>query len=142
MDDEGGRGSGGEAKAKGIVRWQLFNKTGADAASKSDSDDEVAVEDITSLKADDFAGPERSPAPSNAPRLLCILGDLENNASFYERAWEVSGHRYARAQRSLAEHYLREKDLERATAQARVVLGHRAIERLIMLGRAVARHEP
>ncbi|KAJ6788777.1 hypothetical protein PWT90_06356 [Aphanocladium album] len=113
-DDEDGRGSGGEAKAKGIIRWQLFNKTGADASSKSDPDDEVAIEDITSLKADDFMGPERSPAPSNAPRLWCILGDLENNASFYERAWEVSGHRYARAQRSLAEHYLREKNLEGA----------------------------
>ncbi|KAM3438048.1 hypothetical protein MY4824_003495 [Beauveria thailandica] len=114
LDDQDGRGSGGEAKAKGIVRWQLFNKTGADAASISDPDDEVAVQDITSLKADDFMGPERSPAPSNAPRLWCILGDLESNASFYEHAWEVSGHRYARAQRSLAEHYLKEKDLERA----------------------------
>ncbi|OAA72067.1 F-box domain protein [Akanthomyces lecanii RCEF 1005] len=114
FDDEDGRGSGGEAKAKGIMRWQLFHKTGADAASNSDPDDEVAVEDVTSLKADDFMGPERSPAPSNAPRLWCILGDLESNASFYEHAWEVSGHRYARAQRSLAEHYLREKDLERA----------------------------
>ncbi|KAJ3494671.1 hypothetical protein NLG97_g3930 [Lecanicillium saksenae] len=113
-DDEDGRGSGGEAKAKGIVRWQLFNKTGADASSKSDPDDEVAVEDITSLKADDFMGPERSPAPPNAARLWCILGDLEHNASFYESAWEVSGHRYARAQRSLAEHYLREKNLEGA----------------------------
>ncbi|OAA54860.1 F-box domain protein [Cordyceps fumosorosea ARSEF 2679] len=114
MDDEDGRGSGGEAKAKGIVRWQLFNKTGADATSSSDPDDEVAVQEVASLKADDFAGPERSLAPSNAPRLWCILGDLEGNAAFYERAWEVSGHRYARAQRSLAEHYLREKDLKRA----------------------------
>ncbi|OAQ95904.1 hypothetical protein LLEC1_06990, partial [Akanthomyces lecanii] len=114
FDDEDGRGSGGESKAKGIMRWQLFHKTGADATSNSDADDEVAVEDVTSLKADDFMGPERSPSPSNAPRLWCILGDLESNASFYEHAWEVSGHRYARAQRSLAEHYLRKKDLERA----------------------------
>ncbi|EGX91508.1 F-box domain protein [Cordyceps militaris CM01] len=114
MDDEDGRGSGGEAKAKGIMRWLLFNRTGADAAAASDPDDEVAVQDVTSLKADDFQGPERSPAPSNAPRLWCILGELENDASFYERAWEVSGHRFARAQRSLAEHYVREKDLVRA----------------------------
>lgn len=118
LDDKDGRGSGGEEKAKGIMRWQLFNKTGADiTASPSDPDDElVAVEDITSLKAADFMGPERSPAPANAPRLWCILGDLEDNASFYERAWEVSGQRYARAQRSLAEHYLREKNLEGAHA--------------------------
>lgn len=116
LDDEDGRGSGGEDKAKGIIRWQLFNKTGADATSTSDPDDEVAVENITSLKAADFMGPERhsAAAPPNTPRLWCILGDLENNISHYEKAWEVSKHRYARAQRSLAESYLRTQDFEKA----------------------------
>lgn len=44
---------------------------------------------------------ELSPPPANAPRLWCILGDLDSHAPHYEKAWAVSGCRYARAQRSL-----------------------------------------
>lgn len=44
---------------------------------------------------------ELSPPPTNAPRLWCILGDLDSHAPHYEKAWAVSGNRYARAQRSL-----------------------------------------
>ncbi|KAJ5665427.1 uncharacterized protein N7477_007875 [Penicillium maclennaniae] len=81
-----------EAKAKSIVRRQLYEATGPD------EDDEN----------EQFDGPERSPAalPADAPRLFCILGDIEKNEKMYERAWEISGNRYARAQRSLARHYL------------------------------------
>ena len=44
--------------------------------------------------------------PADAPRLFCILGDIDKDPSMYERAWSVSNGRYARAQRSLARHYL------------------------------------
>lgn len=44
--------------------------------------------------------------PADAPRLFCILGDIDTDPSMYERAWSVSNGRYARAQRSLARHYL------------------------------------
>ncbi|KAJ5134256.1 hypothetical protein N7526_005621 [Penicillium atrosanguineum] len=81
-----------EAKARSIVRRQLYEATG------SNEDDEN----------EQFDGPERSPStlPADAPRLFCILGDIEKDEKMYERAWEISGSRYARAQRSLARHYL------------------------------------
>ncbi|KAE8144574.1 TPR-like protein [Aspergillus avenaceus] len=79
-----------EDKAKVVVRRQLYAPTNGSA----DDEDEK------------FEGPELSPLPADAPRLFCILGDIDSNPTMYERAWEVSNHRYARAQRSLARHYL------------------------------------
>ena len=57
---------------------------------------------------------ERSPLPNDAPRLFCILGDLSKNPKYYERAWNVSNKRYARAQRSLGRLYFANKNLEAA----------------------------
>lgn len=112
-EDEQGRGAGGEEKAKGIIRWRLFHRTGTDGTKSSNPDDEH-IEDVTRLRAPDFTGPERTPPPPNAPRLWCILGDLEDNPSHYTRAWTISQGRYARAQKSLGEHYLKSKDLAAA----------------------------
>lgn len=80
-----------EEKAKNIVRGQLY---------------EPANKDTPGGDNERFEGPELSPLPADAPRLFCILGDIDMDPSMYERAWEVSGQRYARAQRSLARHYL------------------------------------
>ena len=114
-NDEEGRGSGGDAKARGIIRWRLFNRTGRPASESIDADAEsVSDNDVTHLKPSDFTGPERDPPPPNAPRLFCILGDLEDDPSHYERAWEISKKRFSRAQRSLAEHYLQQKDFAAA----------------------------
>ncbi|KAM5354220.1 hypothetical protein ACJ41O_000870 [Fusarium nematophilum] len=115
-DDEDGRGSGGEEKARGIIRWRLFHRTGDDSASSpKDADDEdISEGDVTLLRAADFSGPERVPPPPNAPRLFCILGDIENEPAHYERAWDISRGRYARAQKSLGEHHLRQKEWEKA----------------------------
>jgi tetratricopeptide (TPR) repeat protein len=113
-EDEDGRGSNGEAKAKAVLRWRLFNKTGTPADQQEGSeevDDEVDLDD---LKEADYHGAERQPAPSNAPRLWCILGDLEDDPAHYGRAWEISKHRFARAQKSLGEYYLQQKDITRA----------------------------
>ncbi|KAK4202331.1 hypothetical protein QBC40DRAFT_43575 [Triangularia verruculosa] len=109
-DDEDGRGKDGETKAKAIIRWRLFNKTGT-APTDSEQDPDEEQVDLDSIKEADYCGPERRPAPPNAPRLWCILGDLENKAEYYERAWEISGQRYSRAQKSLGEYYLQQKDL-------------------------------
>ncbi|KAF7554904.1 hypothetical protein G7046_g6684 [Stylonectria norvegica] len=113
LDDEDGRGSGGEEKARGIVRWRLFHRTGQDA-SQIDPEEDTIGDDVLRLKAADFSGPERNPPPPNAPRLFCILGDIEKDPAHYERAWEISKHRYSRAQKSLGEHYLLVKDWEKA----------------------------
>lgn len=114
-DDEQGRGGGGEEKAKAIIRWRLFHRTGGDAAEATGPDEE-GVLDVTLLKPGDYAGAERTPAPPNAPRLWCILGDLEDDTGCYERAWEISNHRFARAQKSLGEHHLRRQDWHSAHA--------------------------
>lgn len=57
---------------------------------------------------------ERFPLPADAPRLFCILGDLDKSPAAYERAWEVSGSRYSRAQRSLGRYYLAVHNLTKA----------------------------
>lgn len=45
-------------------------------------------------------GLELEKYPSN-PKLWCILGDLNDNLADYEKAWEVSGRRFGRAQRAI-----------------------------------------
>lgn len=109
-EDGSGRGGGGEDKARAIIRWRLFHYH---TNTKDEIDEET---DISTLKAADFTGPERVPPQPNAPRLFCILGDIESDKAVvhYERAWEISKHRYARAQKSLAEHYLAQKDWTKA----------------------------
>ena len=39
------------------------------------------------------------------PYLLCRIGELKGNTQLMERAWELSGHHYARAKRQLGEYY-------------------------------------
>ncbi|KAL6231924.1 hypothetical protein BDW75DRAFT_30796 [Aspergillus navahoensis] len=78
-----------EDKARVTVRRQLYAPTGS-------PDDEN----------EQFEGPELSPLPADAPRLFCILGDIQSDPTMYERAWDVSNQRYARSQRSLARHFL------------------------------------
>ncbi|KAI0880590.1 uncharacterized protein GGS22DRAFT_174773 [Annulohypoxylon maeteangense] len=116
-DDPDGRGSGGEEKARAVVRWRLFHRTyyvDADAKSKGNIDLDDAEVDISSLKAADFYGPERSPPPPNSSRLFCILGDIENDPQHYHRAWEISNRRFARAQRSLGELHLQKQEWKEA----------------------------
>jgi len=48
------------------------------------------------------------------PELYCVLGDLKNEAEFYLKSWELSKHKYARAQRSLGKHYLMQEKWQEA----------------------------
>ncbi|KAL2352634.1 hypothetical protein BJ546DRAFT_988358 [Cryomyces antarcticus] len=90
-----------EDKARKIVRKQLFHP--ANGQGEDADDDEES-----------WTGEERSPSPADAPRLYCILGDIGQDIHMYERAWEVSNGRYARAQRSLGRHYFALKDFAKA----------------------------
>ncbi|QIX00399.1 hypothetical protein AMS68_005916 [Peltaster fructicola] len=75
-----------EDKARRIVRSQLFHR----------------AEDSTQSEEDEtWEGPVRDPAPLDAPRLYCILGDMDQSVEMYEKAWAISGQRYARAQRAI-----------------------------------------
>lgn len=95
-----------EDKARKIVRRQLYNSVITTSTNKLLDDDE-----------DNYVGDyriERDPLPADAPRLFCILGDLEKSTAAYERAWEISNQRYARAQRSLGKYYSASGDLDKA----------------------------
>lgn len=81
-----------EEKAREVLRNQLFEDGGNGLAR------------------------ERIPAPHDAPRLWCILGDIDKNLAHYERSWVISGKKYARAQRSLGQYYLSVKDYHNAAA--------------------------
>ncbi|KAI0450043.1 hypothetical protein F5B21DRAFT_517708 [Xylaria acuta] len=121
-DESDGRGGGGEEKARAIVRWRLFKRSSASKDPPNGADDEGNV-DIDSIKPGDFYGAERSPPPPNAPRLFCILGDMENDANHYTRAWEISNRRFARAQKSLGELHLQSKELEKARQAYQLAVG-------------------
>ncbi len=95
-----------ENKARKIIRRQLYNRVITTSTGKLLDDDED--NDVGEYRI------ERDPLPADAPRLFCILGDLEKSVSKYERAWEISNHRYARAQRSLGKHYLASNDPSKA----------------------------
>ncbi|USP75595.1 hypothetical protein yc1106_02869 [Curvularia clavata] len=90
-----------EERARKMIRRQLFHATNG-------NDENV------DLDAEKWEGAERDPPPAEAPRYYCILGDLDNDLSQYEKAWEVSGKRYARAQRSLGQRYIAARDYEKA----------------------------
>jgi tetratricopeptide (TPR) repeat protein len=72
-----------------------------------------SVVDTTS-EQQSYTNPEISPLPSDAARLYCILGDLENDPAHYQRAWTASSNRYARAQRSLGRYYVKNKEYAQA----------------------------
>lgn len=96
-----------EDKARRIVRRQLYQPT---TDSKADS----RANGTEDEEQEEWQGPERNPSPADAPRLFCILGDIDKDPTMYERAWEVSKHRYARAQRSLGRYHYAARDFKLA----------------------------
>ena len=54
---------------------------------------------------------ERLERGGATPTLLCVLGDVTRDPEDYRRAWEMSGGRCGRAQRSLGFHHLRRKEV-------------------------------
>ena len=92
-----------EDRACQIVRRQLYQQSNTESISSE-----------TDGVKEEYEGNEVSALPNDAPRLFCILGDIEKEPKHYERAWEISNKRYARAQRSLGKHYLKVRDLDKA----------------------------
>ena len=95
-----------EDEARQIVCRQLYVTTSASPIT--------VTKTVHGVSADEPSFMEKSPLPNDAPRLFCILGDLEKSVAAYERAWEISSHRYARAQRSLGKHHFQNGELEKA----------------------------
>lgn len=98
---------GQEDKARQIVRRQLYHSALGPAIDASGPDTEEAL-------GEQWDGDIRSPPPPHAPRLWCILGDLDQDPSCWQRAWSISGNRYARAQRTLGQYYVQRGELEKA----------------------------
>lgn len=49
----------------------------------------------------------------DSPKLLCLLGDVRGDFTMYEKAWEISEGRFARAMRSLGAHHFEAKQVSR-----------------------------
>ncbi|KFY36517.1 hypothetical protein V495_07840 [Pseudogymnoascus sp. VKM F-4514 (FW-929)] len=98
---------GQEDNARRVIRRQLYYSTKGPEMDKYGIDDDE-------VRTDKWEGEMRSPHPPHAPRLWCIIGDLEQDPSCWERAWEISNHHYPRAQRTLGEYYTRQGDLLKA----------------------------
>lgn len=96
-----------EDKARQVVRRQLYYSSKGPEMDKYDIDADAVVKE-------EWNGEMRSPAPPHAPRLWCILGDLDQDPTCWQRAWEISKNRYARAQRTLGDYYTRQNDLPAA----------------------------
>ncbi|KAL9027637.1 MAG: hypothetical protein Q9196_003865 [Gyalolechia fulgens] len=100
-----------EDKARKIIRQQLYMPATGNPTEehfepkRSIGDDDLHIDDWTQVQY---------PFAADAPRLWCILGDLENSPFAYEKAWEYSGNRYSRAQRSLGKYYFKQGDLQKA----------------------------
>ena len=92
-----------EDKARRIIRKELFHST-----------DKVG-DHVIDEETEEWEGAEREPVPLDAPRLWCILGDIDKDPKLYEKAWEVSNRRYTRAQRSLGRFYYAQKDFAKAS---------------------------
>lgn len=56
----------------------------------------------------------RELAKNETPYLYCLLGDATEDIKFYEKAWDLSKMRYARAQKSLGSYYYVRKRYEDA----------------------------
>ena len=98
---------GQEDKARQVIRRQLYY------SSKGTQMDQYEV-DADEVVTEKWEGKMRGPPPPHAPRLWCILGDLDQDPTCWQRAWKISKKRYARAQRSLGEYYTKRGDLETA----------------------------
>lgn len=59
---------------------------------------------------------------SQNPSLLCTLADLRSDPSLWKKAWEMSQHKYPRAQRSLARHALEKKNYKSAAESFELAL--------------------
>ena len=46
--------------------------------------------------------------------LVCLMGEMKNDHTFFEKAWEMSKHRCSKAMRMLGRHYFYKKDLKKS----------------------------
>jgi len=99
-----------EDKARKVIRNQLLHPAPIPAAWIPENEGD----EYRPTQEEEAARQQVDPPPNNAPRLWSILGDIDNDPAWYEMAWEVSNHRYARAKRSLGRYWYNQKELLKA----------------------------
>ncbi|OCT46149.1 F-box domain protein [Cladophialophora carrionii] len=110
-----------EAKAVELLKNLLFTDDPSGSSTTTTAAQETATPGREKL---------RSPPPADAPRLLCILGDIVSQPDYYALSWTVSSSRYARAQRSLGRYFLtKQRDYQRAAEAYRLALNISRLDR-------------
>ena len=56
-------------------------------------------------QAEKLASETLAKSKISSPGILCLLGDIKKDHTFYIRAWEESNHKFARAMRSLGRYH-------------------------------------
>lgn len=110
-----------ESEAIRLLKDLLFKDQDTVATTTPDESESAAAVKIELIL--------RSPAPADAPRLLCILGDITAHPEYYSLAWTVSGNRYVRAQRSLARYHAKRREFEKAREAYALALNISRIDR-------------
>eukprot|EP00892_Ulva_mutabilis_P007820 jgi/Ulvmu1/540/UM001_0548.1 len=62
------------------------------------------------------------------PRLLCAMGELTHQVSWFERAWDASGHKHAPSQRALGQVALSKKQHAEAAGHYQLAVGRNALD--------------
>lgn len=114
-----------EGDAIKLLKSILFEEVTTDATTTAEPGQENGgtTDETKSLKL------RSSPPPTDAPRLLCILGDITSHPSYYDLSWTASGNRYARAQRSLGRHFTKKRDFPAAAQAFTLALGVSKVDR-------------
>jgi hypothetical protein len=58
-----------------------------------------------SSQAEELANERLEKDKKMSPGILCLLGDIKKDHTYYRKAWEVSGEKFARAMRSMGRYY-------------------------------------
>lgn len=85
-------------------------------------DEGVSQDDTYDLLKDTDSTRAVQKRAARRPRLLCVLGDVTRDPEYYETAWNESGHRYARAKRSLGRTCVESQKWEAAMGHFRMAL--------------------
>lgn len=107
---------------------EMFMKLGATMSAFQELETvEMWEEAVECLVMSNYSGKAEKLAKERleikkTPRMLCALGDITKDINYYEQAWNLSGHRYSRAQRSLARHEFEKHDYPKAIDHFKLAL--------------------
>jgi tetratricopeptide (TPR) repeat protein len=78
----------------------------------------------------DLLESDKAKHPNYRARMIVMLGDVRNDPELYSEAWEVSEHKYAKAQRRLALHYFGLEEFKQCAEHCELALAINAIDKV------------